>query len=160
MRTGLRPQVRVENEFYDVHVDLIGQDELRPGGSALVGVSFLSPDLVYSRIQAGEKYSVYEGSRQIGTFLLLADVWKDENRRVLIGKDYAATVTSIGWTMADVQLENGWTAGVNSRDVGLVPWAEIREALQVGQQLRVRVEAVDPIARSVTLTILERRQAG
>jgi ribosomal protein S1 len=120
----------------------------------------LSPELVYTRIQVGEKYSVHEGSQEIGVFWVYADVWKDENRRVLVGEEYAATVMSIGWTAAGVQLENGWTAGVNSRDVGLVPWAEIGEALHVGQQLRVRVEAVDPIARKIALSVLERRQAG
>ncbi len=121
-------------------------------------MSFLFPELVYALIRAGEKYPVCEGPKEIGPLSVRTDVWKDEGRRVQVGMEYAATVKTIGWTSADVELENGWTAALHSRDVGLAPWAEIGDALQLGQRLRVRVEAVDPIARIVKLSLPQTRR--
>ncbi len=151
LRSGVRPLVRVDGDLFGVQIELLGQDELRPGESAAVGVSFLFPHLAHSRIRVGDVYSILEGTREIGHVVVQSDVWKDPNRLVQVGREYAATVVDVGWTAAQVTLENGWRAALHSRDVGLVPWAEIGEALHEGEQLRVRVEAVDAIARTVTL---------
>jgi len=152
--------VRLDGDLFDVVVELLDQDELQPGETAAVAVSFLSPDLVHSLVRVGDTYGVFEGSREIGSLLVEADVWRDPARLVRVGEEYAAKVTEIGWTTAGVVLDNGWTATLNSRDVGLAPWAEIGEALREGQHLRVRVESIDPITRAVTLSLQPPRLSG
>jgi hypothetical protein len=144
--------VKIAADTFDVEFDLLAVAELSPGDHAAVAVSFLCPDLVYARVHAGDAFTVLEGAREIGNLVVRADVWKDPARLVQVGREYGATVTKVGWTAAEVTLENGWTAALRSRDVGLPPWAEIGAALHVGEGLRVRVEAVDPVARSVTLS--------
>jgi hypothetical protein len=160
MRSGIRPHIRVDGDLFDVQIDLLSQDEVRPGESATIGISFLSPELVHSRVRVGDAYSVFEGAREIGQFVVQTDVWKDPARLIQVGREYTATVVEVGWTAAQVALENGWTAALNSRDVGLAPWAEIGQALHEGAQLRVRVEAVDAIKRTVTLSPQPSRSAG
>jgi hypothetical protein len=152
--------VDIDADRFDVQVDLLSGDELRPGEEAQVAVSFLSPDLVHSRIRAGGTYPVFEGAHEIGNLVVRADVWKDPERLVQVGREYAAVVTKVGWTAAQVTLENGWRAALHSRDVGLSPWAEIGGSLHEGERLRVRVEAVDVVARSVTLSAQSPRSAG
>jgi hypothetical protein len=152
--------VKIADDTFDVEFDLLGTTELSPGEHAAVAVSFLAPDLVYARVHAGDALAVLEGGREIGNLVVRADVWKDPSRLVQVGRDYGATVTKVGWTAAEVTLENGWTATLRSRDLGLPPWGEIGTALQVGEGLRVRVEAVDPIARSVTLSLPPPGSAG
>jgi hypothetical protein len=152
--------VDVDADRFDAQVDLLSGDELRPGEDAQVGVSFLSPDLVHSRIRTGATYPVFEGAHEIGNLVVQADVWKDAERVVQVGREYSAVVTKVGWTVAEVTLENGWRAGLRSRDVGLPPWAEIGGSLHEGERLRVRVEAVDVVARSVALRLQPPRSAG
>ena len=125
LRSGIRPQVHIDAGRFDVQVDLLSGDELCPGEDAQVAVSFLSPELVHSRIRAGATYPVFEGEHEIGSLVVRADVWKDPERVVQVGSEYDAVVTKVGWTAAEVTLENGWRATLHSRDVGLPPWAEI-----------------------------------
>lgn len=107
----------------------------------------------------GDAYAVLEEAHEIGNLVVQADVWKDPARVIQVGREYGATVTKVGWTAAEVALDNGWTAALRSRDVGLAPWVEIGTA-HLGQDLRVRVEAVNTIARSVTLSLPTPRSAG
>src|SRR5260370_1155734 len=95
LRSGIRPHVRADGELFDVQVDLLDQDELCPGQRASVGVSFLSPHLVHSRIRVDGDYPVLEGSREIGKLVVRLDVWKDPARLVQVGKEYVATVTRV-----------------------------------------------------------------
>ena len=156
---GVRPHVRIGSELLDVTFTLLAQDQLRPGESAAIGVSFLSPHLVESQVRVGDAYRVFEGPREIGTLEIQRDVWSDAARLVQMGEEYDATVMEVGWTSAKVLLENGWTAALHSRDIGLAPWAEIGDVLRTGHQVRVRVEAIDVIRRIVTLSLQQRRSA-
>jgi ribosomal protein S1 len=72
---------------------------------------------------------------------------------VQVGQDHAAAVTRVGWTAVEVRLENGWTAALHSRDVGLAPWAEIGGSLHEGDRVCVRVEALDATMRSIHLSL-------
>jgi hypothetical protein len=160
LRSGIRPHVRLGGELFDAQVDLLGPAELSPGERALVGVTFLSPDLVHAQVRIGDVYPVLEGTREIGKLTVRSDVWTDPIRAVEVGRDYAATVTAVGWTIAEVTLENAWTAPVRSADVGLAPWAEIGTSLHEGDRLRVRVEAVDVKMRSVRLSVQKRSESA
>ncbi len=155
LRFAIRPQVRLGDDLFDAHLELIGPDELRPGESASVGIAFLFPE-AHARVRVGDVYPVFEGAREIGKLAVRSDVWADPARVAEVGRDYPATVTHVGWTVAAVRLEGGWTAALHSRDVGLAPWAEIGTALREGDRLRVRVEAIDKKARTVRLSLRER----
>ena len=104
LRSGIRPHVRLVDELFDVQLDLLGPDELHPGSSALVGVTFLAPEQVHERVCSGDTYAVFEGTREIGTLTIRSDVWTDCARVVQVGREYLATVTSVGWTAAAVMV--------------------------------------------------------
>ena len=160
LRSGICPHVRLADDLFDVQLDLLGAEELRPGECASVAVAFLSPEQVHARVRVGDAYSVFEGAREIGKLEIHSDVWADPSRVVRVGREYLATVTGVGWTAAEVRLENGWTAALHTRDVGLAAWAEIGASLREGDCLRVRVEAVDAKARSVRLSVQEGPRAA
>jgi hypothetical protein len=152
LRSGIRPHVNLAGDLHDVQFDLLEQEELQPGARAAVGITFLLPKKAQDRIRLGDSYPVFEGAREIGLVLVARDVWTDPSRVVRVGAEYGATVTHVGWTAATVLLENGWTAALHSRDIGLPAWAEIATALHEGDRLRVRVEEVDANTRSVKLS--------
>jgi hypothetical protein len=70
----------------------VRDEELRPGDTTLVAVSFISPAFIAGRIDARDSLPVFEGPREIGTLEVLVDVWKDPNRLVEPGREYQATV--------------------------------------------------------------------
>jgi hypothetical protein len=160
LRSGIRPQVRLGDQFFDAQLDLLANDELHPGETAPIAVSFFRPVQVAARIRAGDALPVFEGAREIGTVEVTLDVWKEPDRVVEPGKEYSATVTRVGWTAAEVRLENGWTAALHSRDVGLAPWAEIGASLHEGDHLRVRVDSLDATTRTVALSVPQERSSG
>jgi polyribonucleotide nucleotidyltransferase len=145
--------VRLASDLFDVQLVLLRRDELSPGDSAQVGVSFLSPEKAHAHVCLGTAYVVFEGARAIGEVALQRDIWRDPDRVVQVGKEYVCSVTRIEWTAAELKLENGWTATLHSRDVGLIAWAEIGTSLHEGDRLRVRLETVDPTARVVKLSL-------
>ena len=86
--------MKIGDDTFDVQLDLLDGTELSPGDHTTVAVSFFSPDLVYERIHAGDVLAVLEGTREIGSLAVRADVWKDPARLVEVGREYGATVSS------------------------------------------------------------------
>lgn len=156
LRSGFRCPCKIGEEYFDCIVELVSQQELSPGRSADVRMTFLSVREVASRLRVGDSYALYEGTRPVGEVRITHDVWGDIDTLPALGEVRRAVVESVGWTRARLSVEGGITTDLSSQDMGLRQWDEIGQVLHCGDALRVRVERIDREAREIRVSFVER----
>jgi hypothetical protein len=156
LRTGFRCPCKVEGELFDCLAEFVGAQEILPGESTDVRLSFLSMQLLASRLRVGEVYELCDGWKPVGEVRLTKDVWNNIDSMVAVGEVRAAVVSKVGWTRAHMSVEGGIDTDLSSQDVGLQPWDEIEKRLCVGDRVRVRVEQIDKPNRQIRISFLEK----
>jgi hypothetical protein len=141
--SGFRCPCKIDEEYFDCMVEFVSQQELSPGASADVRVSFLSIRDVASRLRVGDSYQLCDGARPVGEVRVTRDVWSDIETLVSPGEVRRAVVESVGWTRPRLSVEGGIITNLSSQAMGLRQWNEIGQTLRCGDALRVRVERID-----------------
>ena len=137
-------------------VEFVSEQELPPGQSTDVRLSFLSIRDVASRLRIGDSYQLCEGTRPVGEVRITRDVWSDIETLVSPGEVRRAVVESVGWTRARLSVEGGIITDLSSQAMGLRQWDEIGQALHCGDALRVRVERIDRDSRRIEVSFIEK----
>jgi hypothetical protein len=156
LRSGFRCPCKIGEEYFDCMVEFVGQQELSPGQSTDVRLSFLSVRDVASRLRVGDSYQLCEGASPVGEVRVTRDVWADIEVLVSPGEVRRAVVESVGWTRAQLSVDGGITTDLSSQDMGLRQWDEIGQVLHCGDALTVRIERVDRDARDIRVSFVER----
>lgn len=156
LRTGFRCPCKIDSEFFDCFAEFVGTHEILPGESTDVRLSFLSTETLASRLRIGEAYELCDGWKPVGEVRLTKDVWSNIDSMVAVGEVRGAVVTKVGWTRARLSVEGDIDTDLSSQDIGLKPWDEIEERLQVGDRVRVRVEQIDKPNRQIRISLLEK----
>jgi hypothetical protein len=150
-RSGL---FKIEGNHFGCLIDLINQTELKPGEAASVHVTFIAIELAAPRIRVGHSYEICEGAKLIGNLLIETDSWLKIDNVIHEGEEKFGTIKNTNWTRAALQLDNGITTQLSSKNVGLQPWAEIAEKLKVGDRVKVKVEKIDRQKRTIEVSFL------
>ena len=156
LRTGVRCPCKVEGENFDCFAEFIVAEEIQPGDSTDVRLSFLSIELLASRLQVGEAYELCDGGKAVGEVRLTKDVCSNIDSMVAVDKVREAVVSKVEWTRARLLVDGDIDTDLSSHDMGLQPWDEIEERLHVGDRLRVRVEQIDKQNREIRISFLEK----
>jgi hypothetical protein len=156
LRSGFRCPCKIGDEYFDCIVEFVSQQEVSPGKSADVRLSFLSVADIAPRLRVGDSYQLCQGSRPGGEVRITHDVWSDIETLASPGEVRRAVVESVGWTRARLAVEGGITTDLSSQDMGLRQWDEIGQVLHCGDALRVRVERIDREARDISVSFVER----
>lgn len=155
-RFGYRCQSCIDNVSYDCKVDLVDRSELTPNNSTKIQLSFLAIQLVAPLINIGNVYQMNEGSRPIGEVAILHDPWAKVEDWISEGEIRKAVVERIGWTTAEILMEGDIATVLTSKDMGLQEWKEISQILKNGEIIRVRIEKIDKIDRTIKVSFVER----
>jgi hypothetical protein len=155
IRSGYRCMVEVAGLNFD-GVLAIDALEVLPGGAAHVRLTFDHPELACPLVNEDTDYRILEGPRTVGALRILSDAWQKIDDIVPLGAVLTATVDRIDWTRAALRLPGGATSSIRSAQVGLRPWAEIGDRVQVGTELRVRVTNIDKVCRVIEVVPADR----
>jgi hypothetical protein len=153
---GYRCQCYVDNVRFHCLIELVDLSELLPGKSAKVQISFRSIKLVAPLIKIGCDYQICEGSKPIGEVSISHDPWVKVEDWIAEGETRKAVVKRIGWTAAEILMEGNVVTVLTSQDMGLQEWKEIGHVLKSGEILRVRIEKIDKIDRTIKVSFVDR----
>lgn len=150
-------------ESFGAFVDIGG------GLEGLVHVSQISHQRVEdasSVLSQGQQVDVMlleikEGGRRIalGMKQLLPDPWADLEERYPSDREFAGKVTRIADFGAFVELEPGIEGLLHVSQLGRERVRRVSDVLNVGDELTIRVQSIDPGARRISLTRLDSRGA-
>lgn len=156
LRSGFLYPTKIGEKYADCMVEFVSQQELSPGQSTDVRLSFSYIRDVASRLRVGDSYQLCPGFRPVGEVRITRDVWSDIETLASPGDVRRAVVESVDWTRARLSVEGGITTDLSSQDMGLRQWDEIGEVLHCGDALRVRVERIDREARDIRVSFVDR----
>jgi hypothetical protein len=151
--TGL---CEINDHYFDCDVYLVNQESLARGEFGEVGINFLRVDLVTRLIQVGDRYRVhlpdYENDdlpHPGGEIWIDSDPWSEIEKWGSVGEIKQVVIGYIGWTTAEIVLEDGVKSLLRSQDVGLQKWEEIGTVLRHDEVVNVRIEELDKVERKI-----------
>ena len=153
---GYRCQCHIDNISSDCLIELVDLSELLPGKSAKVQISFLSIKLVAPFIKIGCNYQICEGSKPVGEVSILHNPWVKVEDWIAEGEIRKAVIKRIWWTTAEILMEGDIATVLTSKDMGLQEWKEISQVLKSGELVRVHIEKIDKIDRTIKVSFVER----
>lgn len=89
---------------------------------------------------------------KLGIKQLQADPWSDIDNRPKIGDLVKGRVSAISHSGATVRLAADIGGFIHSSELGIEPGNKVNDAIQVGDEIEVRVTDVDPEKRCISLT--------
>jgi ribosomal protein S1 len=97
-----------------------------------------------------------KGSKPVGEISISHDPWAKVEEWIAEGEIRQAVVQRIGWTAAGILMESDVETVLTSKDMGLQEWKEIGQVLKSGELVRVRIEEIDKIARTIKVSFIDR----
>lgn len=112
--------------------------------------------MVANLIKLDSSYQLCDGANPIGEIFLTQDPWSELEDRISEGEIRTAVVDSIGWTAAELVIEDDITTFLMSQDIRLEAWEEINQVLRLGELVKVRIETIDKVARKIIVSFIDK----
>jgi hypothetical protein len=159
--SSLRRPCEIDGAYFDCQINLVNLEQIAPGESAEVTITFLAIDLVTSLIQIGNHYQIYEASEPIGEIFIDKDPWHNIESWACEGEIREAFVRSVfqsvaGISMESISIKGGIETCLMSEDVGLQEWDDINKVLKEDKFIKVRIEKIDKVYRQIKVSFIDR----